>query len=227
MWSMGTPWISHSPMSTISIAFQRKSADSGWRSIRRKTPHIRVRMIGIDTPETVHPSKAVQQYGMEASNYVRSLILDKNVELEFDTEIWDKYQRLLAYVYFDGALIQAKILQRGLAYAYRRYPFLQAPNFRLLRRRQSGRSSGSGLIRRPRRWSRFCRKNRKRKSLWKGRISSWPFARNPEWFPPARPWSFKSHSRPAFSLHRFGIVRAVFRFTHSFRTACSWRLCGK
>ena len=94
-----------------------------------KNPHIRVRMIGIDTPETVHPSKAVQQYGMEASNYVRSLILDKNVELEFDTEIWDKYQRLLAYVYFDGALIQAKILQRGLAYAYRRYPFLRSAEF--------------------------------------------------------------------------------------------------
>src|SRR3989344_5800432 len=94
-----------------------------------ENPAISVRMIGIDTPETVHPKKAVEKYGLEASNYVRSLIEGKNIELEFDTEMWDKYQRLLAYVYIDGALVQAKILQNGLGFAYLRFPFIRAQEF--------------------------------------------------------------------------------------------------
>lgn len=58
-----------------------------------------VRLIGIDTPETVHPSKPVQPYGPEASNYTKSKLAGKTVYLELDVEQRDKYGRLLAYVW--------------------------------------------------------------------------------------------------------------------------------
>src|SRR3989344_2628687 len=92
-------------------------------------PTIRVRMLGIDTPETVHPNLPIQQYGLQASNFLRSLIEGKDVELEFDTELWDKYGRLLAYVYIQGSSVQSEILRNGLGYAYLRFPFFRAAEY--------------------------------------------------------------------------------------------------
>lgn len=58
-----------------------------------------VRLIGIDTPETHHPSKPVQPYGPEAENFTRSQLDGKQVWLEKDVQERDKYGRLLAYVW--------------------------------------------------------------------------------------------------------------------------------
>ena len=91
---------------------------------------IRVRLIGIDTPETVHPSKPVQAYGKQASDFTKNLLQGAAIELAFDEELWDKYDRLLAYAYLpDGETIQAKLLRAGLAYAYLRFPFLFREEF--------------------------------------------------------------------------------------------------
>lgn len=59
----------------------------------------RVRMIGVDTPETHHPSKPVQYYGKEAEAFTRSQLTGATVYLEFDAQQRDKYGRLLAYVW--------------------------------------------------------------------------------------------------------------------------------
>ena len=89
-----------------------------------------VRMIGIDTPETVHPKKSVQAYGIEASNFMRALLEGKKVELFFDTDLYDYYGRVLAYVQLsDGSLAQEKLLQEGLAFAYTKYPFSKKEEF--------------------------------------------------------------------------------------------------
>ncbi|MGG0029512.1 thermonuclease family protein [Bacillus safensis subsp. osmophilus] len=61
----------------------------------------RVRLILVDTPETVHPKKKVEPYGVEASNYTKRRLKNKDVRLELDKETRDKYGRLLAYVYVD------------------------------------------------------------------------------------------------------------------------------
>ena len=99
----------------------------------RSDPVIRVRMIGIDTPETVHPAKAVEAYGAEASAFVTALLHGKNAVLEFDAELWDKYDRLLAYVYtVEGDMVQRQLLRSGLAYAYLRFPFARADEFAAL-----------------------------------------------------------------------------------------------
>ncbi len=83
----------------------------------RSTP---VRMIGIDTPETVHPNKPVECYGPESSEYARRHLSNKSVQLEFDNSqgMTDKYGRLLAYVYVDGVSYNFHAIKDGYAYEY-------------------------------------------------------------------------------------------------------------
>lgn len=59
----------------------------------------KVRFIGVDTPETVHPSKPVEYYGQEASDFTKNKLLGKTVYLEKDVSDRDKYGRLLRYVW--------------------------------------------------------------------------------------------------------------------------------
>ena len=62
---------------------------------------VRVRMLGMDTPETVDPRKPVQCFGKEASDKSKKLLLEHSVTLQTDKSqsILDKYGRVLAYVY--------------------------------------------------------------------------------------------------------------------------------
>ena len=59
----------------------------------------RVRFLGVDTPETVHPNKPVQYYGKEASDFTKSQLTDKVVWLQTDVNAKDRYDRMLAYVW--------------------------------------------------------------------------------------------------------------------------------
>jgi len=76
----------------------------------------KVRYIGIDTPETQHPVKGVQEYGHEAKAANRKLVEGKTVRLEFDVARRDRYGRLLAYVYLeDGTFVNAWLVREGFA----------------------------------------------------------------------------------------------------------------
>ncbi len=62
----------------------------------------KVRLIGVNTPETKHPSKEVEVFGVEASNYTnKQLYSDRKVYLEKDVSDRDKYGRLLRYVWLE------------------------------------------------------------------------------------------------------------------------------
>lgn len=74
-----------------------------------------VRLLLIDTPETVHPNKPLEPFGNEASKYVKDTILGKKVQIKIGSEERDKYGRLLAYVYVDDETIQEQLLRKGLA----------------------------------------------------------------------------------------------------------------
>ena len=89
----------------------------------------RVRLIGIDTPE-MHDSeklhrdarkskqdvRTIQEMGKRAYEFTRNLAEGKQVSLEFDVEKYDKYGRLLAYVYLkDGTFVNAEIVRQGYA----------------------------------------------------------------------------------------------------------------
>ena len=74
----------------------------------------RVRLIGVDTPETKHPRKPVEYYGKEASAFTKKMIEGKEVRLEYDWQRKDKYGRTLAYVYLkNGTFLNAEIVKQG------------------------------------------------------------------------------------------------------------------
>lgn len=69
---------------------------------------VSVRFIGVDTPELNEPA------GQRAAAFTRSLIGGKYVYLVFSGPKWDKYSRLLAYVYrSDGLSVRHEIIRRG------------------------------------------------------------------------------------------------------------------
>ena len=92
----------------------------------------RVRLIGVDTPETVHPFKPIEQFGKEASNYTKSQLQGKTVRLEYDLSKRDKYGRILAYVWFEDRHFNAELIEKGYAFAYLRFPFKYREEFRQL-----------------------------------------------------------------------------------------------
>lgn len=77
-----------------------------------------VRYIGIDTPETVHPSKPIQCFGKEASDKNKELVEGKVVKLEKDITDRDKYGRLLFYVWVGDLFVNDYLVRQGYAYAY-------------------------------------------------------------------------------------------------------------
>lgn len=75
----------------------------------------RVRYIGIDTPETVDPRLPVECFGREATQRNRELVEDKTVELEKDISETDRFDRLLRYVWVDGQMVNALLVEEGYA----------------------------------------------------------------------------------------------------------------
>ncbi|MGE3073719.1 MAG: thermonuclease family protein [Dehalococcoidia bacterium] len=75
-----------------------------------------VRYIGVDTPETVHPTLGVQPFGPEASARNKELVANKQVCLEKDVSETDRYDRLLRYVWLpDGRMVDEVLVAEGLA----------------------------------------------------------------------------------------------------------------
>lgn len=88
-----------------------------------------VRLLAVDTPESVHPKKEVEYYGKEASDYTCNVLKKANkIELEFDenSDKLDKYDRLLAWVFIDDKLLQESLIEGGyakVAYLYGNYKY--------------------------------------------------------------------------------------------------------
>jgi len=74
-----------------------------------------VRLIGVDTPETVKPGEPVQCFGPQASGYAHREFGGRRVRLVLGAERRDVYGRLLAYAYIGHRFLNAELLRRGLA----------------------------------------------------------------------------------------------------------------
>jgi micrococcal nuclease len=85
--------------------------------VRVEGRHVRVRYIGIDTPESVRPGAPVQCFAKRASAFNARLVVGERVRLVSDAERRDRYGRLLAYVYRvrDGLFVNAELVRRGYA----------------------------------------------------------------------------------------------------------------
>lgn len=80
-----------------------------------------IRLIGIDTPETVDPRKPVECFGIEASNKAKEILMGKSVRLEADSIVGErgKYGRLLRYIFLeDGTNFNKMMIGEGYAYEY-------------------------------------------------------------------------------------------------------------
>lgn len=91
----------------------------------------KVRLIGVDTPETKDPRRAVQYFGREASAFTKRLVEGKLVRLEYDRTRRDRYGRTLAYLRLeDGTFVNLEIVREGYGFAYTKYPFRYMDEFR-------------------------------------------------------------------------------------------------
>ena len=79
----------------------------------------RVRLIGIDTPESVAEDKSRNvKEGKIASEYTKNLLENEKVRVEFDEEKQDVYERKLGYLFLNDEFINEKLLKEGMAKLY-------------------------------------------------------------------------------------------------------------
>ncbi|GAB4139683.1 MAG: hypothetical protein Tsb009_08740 [Planctomycetaceae bacterium] len=83
----------------------------------------RVRLLGVDTPETKHPHKPAEPLGEEAYEFTKRHVEGKKVTLRFDRERRDRYRRVLAYVYVDDWFLNEELIRNGFSRAETRFPF--------------------------------------------------------------------------------------------------------
>lgn len=79
-----------------------------------------IRIIGIDTPETVDPRKPIQCFGVAASNRAKELLSSQTINLETDPTqgTTDKYGRLLRFVWLNGQDYGLETIRQGYAHEY-------------------------------------------------------------------------------------------------------------
>ena len=92
---------------------------------------VRFRFLAIDTPETVHPTKAVEEYGKDASEYTCNKLTNaKEIIVEYEEKNkTDKYGRSLAWIWVDGSLLQKELISAGyaeVAYVYGKYRYTES-----------------------------------------------------------------------------------------------------
>ena len=104
----------------------------------------KVRYIGIDTPETKHPTKPVEPYGPEAAAKNEELVGGKIVGLEKDVSETDRYGRLLRYVYVGDLMVNAELVRLGYAQVSTYPPDVKYQDLFLQLQREA-REAGRGL----------------------------------------------------------------------------------
>lgn len=106
-----------------------EGVDGDTAKFKMNGEEITVRFLAVDTPESVHPTKGVEPYGAEASQFTKIKLENaKKIELEFDnnSDKTDKYGRYLAWIWVDGELLQDLLIKEGLAkvaYLYADYKY--------------------------------------------------------------------------------------------------------
>jgi len=94
----------------------------------------KVRLIGVDTPETVKPDTPVEEYGLEASRFTKNLLSGESVYVETDpggAGKVDRYKRTLAFLYRvpDGLFVNLELVRQGYGRVYRKVDFKYRPLF--------------------------------------------------------------------------------------------------
>lgn len=112
---------------------------------------IHYRLIGIDTPELAKAHKKAQPFAKEAKDFTYKAISGKKVFLAFENDVYDKYNRRLAYVYVTKQhMLNEMLLKEGLARVYRKQNFAFKQRFFSLQNQAKSRKIGLWMkIKRP------------------------------------------------------------------------------
>ena len=111
------------PENTIPATVDR-IVDGDTLKVTMKDREETIRLLLVDTPETKHPSKPVQPFGPEASQFAKEQLEGEEVGIEIDVSERDKYGRLLAYVWIGDQMFNEMLLEEGLA----RVAYIYQPN---------------------------------------------------------------------------------------------------
>lgn len=109
---------------TVTHVIDGDTLEVQFRNGRKET----IRLLLVDTPETNHPSQPVQPYGPEATQFAKEQLENQKIQIEIGTQIRDKYDRLLGYVWINDQLFNEMLLERGLA----RTAYIYPPNIKYL-----------------------------------------------------------------------------------------------
>jgi endonuclease YncB( thermonuclease family) len=123
--------------------------------------YTRVRLWGVDTPETKDPRKEVMYYGPEAAAFAREAAQGRMVQvgLEPFKPTRDKYGRLLAYVYLpDGKMLNEELIERGFGYADTRFEHVMKKRFEQLEKQAQREKRGLWKEVRPEQWPQWRRR---------------------------------------------------------------------
>ncbi|MBC8874079.1 MAG: thermonuclease family protein [Planctomycetes bacterium] len=91
-----------------------RAPDASERDLRSERG-VRLRLLGIDCPESVKPNHPVEPWGPEAAEFTTKFIADRPVRLQFDGRRVDQYGRYLAYVFVDERMLNEELVREGLA----------------------------------------------------------------------------------------------------------------
>lgn len=106
-----------------------RAVDGDTIAVRFRGRTVTVRLIGVDTPESVAPGQPVECYALAASRYTARRLEGERVRLELDVERIDRYGRMLAYVWLGDELFNETLVREGYA-VVATYP----PNVRYVER---------------------------------------------------------------------------------------------
>jgi len=121
----------------------------------------RVRLWGVDTPETKHPQLGKMYYGPEAAELTRALALNESVTVSLEPfrNTRGKYGRLLAYIYLpDGTMLNEQLIIQGCGYADERFEHMLKKRFSNLQHRAQSEKRGLWRDVRPHQWPPWYRK---------------------------------------------------------------------
>jgi micrococcal nuclease len=107
----------------------------------------RVRLQGVNTPETVKPNYPVEPWGPEASQFTKNFIekAGHRVRLTFSLERKDRYDRFLAFVWDGDVMLNEELVRAGLAHARRDYRYSEAMKRRFTQAQEEARRAGRGI----------------------------------------------------------------------------------
>jgi micrococcal nuclease len=109
------PWEGEEAMPAEATAVVSRVVDGDTVEARIGDELEDVRLIGIDTPETVKPGAPVQCFGQRSSHFTKRLLEGRRVRFVFGVERRDAYGRLLAYAHLGPRFVNALLVRRGLA----------------------------------------------------------------------------------------------------------------